>query len=88
MHYGRNTDPARLGERFQTCRNIDTIAVDVVAINDDVTDVDANAKVDPLIGHHVAQKLTRTNSSGPAMDSTRRPGVLCVTDSKLARVYE
>src|SRR5262249_777048 len=43
-HYGRNTDPARLGQRFQPCRDIDTVSVDVVAINDDVTDVDPNAK--------------------------------------------
>src|SRR6516225_5502444 len=43
-HYRRNTDPARLGERLQTRRDIDTVSVDIVAINDDVTDVDANAK--------------------------------------------
>src|SRR5262249_32820464 len=45
-----------LGERLQTCRDIDSVSVDVIAINDDVTDVDANAKrYLPICGYaHIA----------------------------------
>src|SRR5262249_25601426 len=42
-------DLARLGERLQACRYIDAVAIDVVAVDDDVTDVDANSKADLLI---------------------------------------
>ena len=39
-----------LGECLQPCRDIHTVAEDVVLLNDHVAEVDANAKLDPLIG--------------------------------------
>src|SRR5262252_5017585 len=74
-HYGRNTDPAGLGERLQTCRDIDAVSVDVVAFNDDVTDVDANAKLylpicgyaDIALGHtplHINGAANRIDDAG------------------------
>ena len=45
-----HVDRARLRQSLQTRRDIDTIAVNVVAIDDDVSDIDANAKVDSGLG--------------------------------------
>ena len=50
-HRPGNADPAGLGERFQARRDIDTVAEDVVALGDHVTEVDADTKPDaPLVG--------------------------------------
>jgi hypothetical protein len=50
-HGSRDADPAGLCERFQARRDIDAIAEDVVAISDDVAEVDADAKPDlPFVG--------------------------------------
>jgi hypothetical protein len=38
-----------VGQRFQARRDIDSITKDVVAINDDVTNIDADTKVQSLI---------------------------------------
>ena len=48
-----DADPARLGERFEACGNIDAIAVDVVAFDDHVAEIDA----DPQHDGSVAQRF-------------------------------
>ena len=45
----RDEDTAGLGERLEPRRDIDAVAEDVVALDDDVADVDADPKLDSLI---------------------------------------
>jgi hypothetical protein len=52
VHYSRDAYAAWLGQRLETCRDVDAIAIDVVVIADDVADVDADAELDsPVRGH-------------------------------------
>ena len=48
VDYLADADAARLGERFQTCRDVDTVAKDVAPIANDVAEIDADAELDPL----------------------------------------
>ena len=48
-HRARDADPAGLGER-ETCSDVDGVAEEIVAINDDVADVDADAEPHLLAG--------------------------------------
>ena len=45
--------PPRLGEAFQTRRNVDAVAVDIATIDNDVADIDA----DPQLGTSIARHL-------------------------------
>ena len=56
LHSGRNADPAGFGQRFQPRRNIDAVAKDIAIFGDDIADVDANAKFDPIVAgdRHIA----------------------------------
>ena len=45
----RYADPARLGDPLQPGRDIHPVAVDVVALDDDVAEVDADPEYDPLV---------------------------------------
>ena len=56
-HHAADADPARLGQRLQARGDVDTVAEDVVPIDDDVADIDADAKVDPLFGRHTGIAL-------------------------------
>ena len=49
-----HADAPRLGQRLQSCGYVDPITVDVVAIDDDVTEVDADAERDGVgpMRHH------------------------------------
>ena len=49
-HHATCADSARLGQRLEPRGDIDAVAKDVVAIDDDVADVDADTKIDPLLG--------------------------------------
>jgi hypothetical protein len=44
----RHTDPARLGDRLEPGRDIDTVAVDIAMLDDDVAKVDADSEPDRL----------------------------------------
>jgi hypothetical protein len=48
----RHADPARLGDALKAGDNVDAITEDVVVIENDVTDVNADPKFDPLIRRH------------------------------------
>src|ERR1700722_19408315 len=47
-----DTDPARLGQCLETCRDVDPVPVNVPPIDDDVANVDANAEPDAAFGWH------------------------------------
>ena len=54
---GGDADPAGLGERFQTRGDVDAIAVNIVALDDDVAQIDADAENDPrLVQGFVGQR--------------------------------
>jgi hypothetical protein len=48
----RDADAAGLCDPFKPCRNVNAVAEDVVIVEDDVTDVNANAEFDPDIPRH------------------------------------
>ncbi len=56
-HDPADADPAGIGQPLQPRRDIDAIAEDVVSVDDDVTDVDTDAKLDPLLGGHLGIAL-------------------------------
>ena len=48
-----DADAARLGDSLQARRDVDAVAENIVVVEDDVADVDADAKLDPQVGRHV-----------------------------------
>jgi hypothetical protein len=53
MNDVRNADAARLRNALKARRYVDAIAKDVVAINDDVAHIDADAELDVLAGRQI-----------------------------------
>src|SRR5262245_23256363 len=50
--HSRDTNPAALGERLQSRRDIHTVAKDVMLLDDYVAQIDPDAEPDaPLVGH-------------------------------------
>src|SRR5204863_2066552 len=47
-----HADTARICDAFKAGSNVDTVAEDVVVIDDDVADVNADPKFDPLVRRH------------------------------------
>src|ERR1019366_3704795 len=60
LHAARYADPIRLGQALQTRRYIHAIAKNIVTVDDDVTNVDAHAELDPLLLRHVGVALDHT----------------------------
>ena len=50
----RNTHSASIGYSFKTSRNIDAITKNIIVIEDDITDMNANSKFDPFVLRHVS----------------------------------
>ncbi len=48
-----DADAARLGDPLEPRRDIDAVAENIVVVEDDVADMDADAKLDPELGRHV-----------------------------------
>ena len=48
-----NANPARLCDPFETHCNIDAITKDIIVFDDNITDVNADAKFDPLVLRHI-----------------------------------
>src|SRR6516165_3563836 len=44
----RNANATRFGDALKPCRNVDAIAKNVIAVDDDVADIDADAEADLL----------------------------------------
>src|SRR5262249_20268494 len=49
VNTSRDADPAGLRQSFQSRGDIDAVAVDVVAVDDDVADIDADPELDPRL---------------------------------------
>ena len=48
-----HADPARFGDALKAGSNIDPITKDIVVFNDNITDVNADAKFDPLVLRYI-----------------------------------
>ncbi len=55
-HLGRDADRTRPGDRLETGRDVDAVAVQIVAFDDDVADVDADAELQRL---HLRPRIAR-----------------------------
>jgi hypothetical protein len=51
-HNATDTDSARFSQCFEARREVDAIAEDIVLVDDDVAEVDADAKFDAPLFHH------------------------------------
>jgi hypothetical protein len=49
----RNADPAWLCDALKAGRNVNAVAIDVIVVEDDVADVNADAKLDPSLPGHI-----------------------------------
>jgi hypothetical protein len=47
-HHAADADPARLGQGFEPCGDIDAVTEDILAVDDDVAEVDPDPELDPL----------------------------------------
>jgi len=56
-HGARDANPAGLGQTLQPRGNVDAVAEDILAIDDDVAEIDADAEVDAAIGRQVGVTL-------------------------------
>ncbi len=57
MHDARNHDAAGIGQRLQTRRHIDAVSENVIAIENDVADIDADAEFDALVRRNLGVTL-------------------------------
>lgn len=74
-HDSAYANPARLSQHFQARRDIDAITKDVIAINDDVTKIDTDTKVQSLIRGNAFVALGHApldvNCAAHCIDNTR-----------------
>src|SRR5215475_11062819 len=54
VHNARHHDAARIGKRFQPCGHVDAVAINVVTINYDIADIDADSKLDTFLGRNIS----------------------------------
>src|SRR5215831_16536629 len=57
MHDARHHDPAGIRQRLEPRGHVDAVAKNVVAIDDDVTDIYTDAEPDATLGRHVGVTL-------------------------------
>ena len=82
-----DTDSSRVRQLLNPCGDIDTIPEDVVTFDDDVADVDADTKVDPVIGrtagiafgHARCTSTAHRTASTTLGNSSSRPSPVVLT---------
>jgi hypothetical protein len=57
VHDAADADFPRLGQSFEAGGDVDAVAEDVAFVEDDVAEVDADTKLDPLLRPHVGVAL-------------------------------
>jgi hypothetical protein len=57
VHGPRNADAARLGQGFEVGRNVHGVAIEVVVLNDHVTEVDPDAELEALFSRKIGVAL-------------------------------
>jgi len=56
-HHPADAEPARLGERFEPCGDIDPVAKNIVLVDDNVAEVDPDAEFDAPVRRHIGVAL-------------------------------
>jgi len=71
-HRSRNADPTRLGEGFESGRDIDAVAENVVGLDDDVAEIDPDPEPDAALVRNPASRsiIARCNSAAQRTAST------------------
>ena len=73
----RDTDAARLGERFQPCGNVHAIAIEIVALDHHVAEVHADAQCDPpVFGDRLVGRAHRLLKRHRGLDGIHGAGEL------------
>src|SRR5690242_4147182 len=71
-----DADAARRGEAFESRRDIDAVAVDVVLVADDVAQIDPDPKLDAFRGRHfrvpLGHGLLRLHRAAHRLDDARK----------------
>ena len=92
LHARRHADAARLGEALEARRDVHAVAENIVVLDDDVADMDADAEVDALgLGHarHCARpcragrRRRSATASTTLANSTSRPSPVVLTSRPL-----
>jgi hypothetical protein len=52
-----DANPARFGQAFEPCRDVDPVAVDIAPVLDDVAEIDPHAEFDAAIRRHTGVSL-------------------------------
>ncbi len=86
-HCPRDPDPAGFGERFQARGDVDPVAEDVVVLSDDVTEVNANAELDPQsrcnarvpLSHPRCISTAQRTASTTLANSAKKPSPVFLT---------
>ncbi len=78
MHLPGDTDATRVGEAFEAGGHVDAIAVDLLAIDHHVAEVDPDTKVHPAIGQRSVLGLERALNLHGALDCVHDAGELGV----------
>ncbi len=77
VHLSGDADAARLGETLQPCRDVDPVAVDLLAIHHHVAEVDPNAKLHSAVGWQICVlRLERGLDLNRALDGIHDAGEL------------
>ena len=71
-HDAADADAAGLGERFEAGSDVDAVAENVVAVDDDVAEIDADAKLDAPVGGHVGVALAPCRAARRRRSAPRR----------------
>ena len=86
-HHAANADTARLRQGFEPSSDVDAVAEDVVPVDDDVAEIDADAKLDPrstgtlgiALGHRRCTSTAQRTASTTLANSTNSPSPVVLT---------
>jgi hypothetical protein len=72
----RYANAARVGETLQPRRDVDAVAINLLAVDDYVAEVDADAKLHPALGQARVLSLERSLDPDCALDGVHHAGKL------------
>ena len=67
---------ARIGEGFDPCRDVDAVAIEVVALDDHIAEIDADAQFDAIVrsdtGVSLGHRLLHLDLAAHRIDDARK----------------
>src|SRR5262245_47340973 len=60
VHNARNHDPSRVSQRLEPCRHVHAITKNITAIDYNITNIDADPKLDTFVNRHVRIAISHT----------------------------